>query len=149
MKERLKKLVAYAKLHSIAEGQRDFGNKLGYTSEQYISRLFSGHNADYSDFCQKVKLLIPEINVDWILTGAGSMLINSDAPPQAQTNIRDGVAVNNSNFHDINSTAALQKLADEIAEQRKMYAAMLEKRDEELARKDGQIAKLLELLAAK
>lgn len=149
MKQRLKMLVSYAKLHGIAESQKDFGDKLGYATEQYTSKIFSGRERSYADFAQRCKKLIPNINIDWILTGAGSMLINSDSPPPMQTNIGDGVAVNNSNFRDINSTAALQKLADEIAEQRKMYAALLEKRDEELARKDEQIDKLLELLAAK
>lgn len=149
MKERLKKLVSYAKLHNIAIGQRDLGNKLGYTSEQYISRLFSGHNADYSDFCQKVKLLIPEINKDWLLTGSGEMLLNS-APAPAQTAI-DGINATNATvqFHDLNSTAALQKLTEEIAEQRKMYVSMLEKKDAELARRDEQINRLLEIVAKK
>lgn len=142
--ERIQKIIDNEGLNA-----KLFSEKLGFERPQVIYDILKNKTKTITEnLAVKIISVFPQYSKYWLLTGEGDML-QSSSPPPMQTNIGDGVAVNNSQFHDINSTAALQKLADEIAEQRKMYAALLEKRDEELARKDGQIAKLLELLAAK
>lgn len=143
MKNRIKKLVAYAKFNGIAANQKDLGNKLGYTSEQYISRLFSGNNADYSDFAEKVKKLIPEINELWLLTGVGEMLTTTanNQTGGGNTNIQG------SNIHDVNSAAAIDRLIEEIKAQRQLYTELLAAKDAQIAQKDAQIDQLLKIIS--
>ena len=87
IKIRLKKIVDYAKYHGIAPTQKEFGEKLGYNSEQYTSKILSGNAQSYADFAQRVKKLIPNLNTDWLLTGVGAMLHGQTATGDNNTQI--------------------------------------------------------------
>ena len=136
MKQRLKKLVDYAKLHGIAISQKDFGVKLGYSSEQYTSRLFNGNGGSYADFAQKVKALIPNLNIDWLLLGEGSMLLSSGQ----QTNDCVANAMTENTLSNDSLIMEIKQLKETIAEIRNTYT-------EQLRKKDEQIDKLLNLLS--
>ncbi len=133
IKTRLKKLVDYAKYNGIAPTQKEFGEKLGYNSEQYTSKIFSGNAQSYAEFAQRVKKLIPNLNTDWLLTGVGAMLHGQTATGDNNTQI-------NGNANRVNNSAEIASLIAEIKAQREMYSAML-------AEKDKQIEKLLNIIS--
>lgn len=146
MGKKYDRLSNYAKVKglTLAKISRAVGISSGLLSKG------AKENSDISDgVCLKVSDFFTDLNKKWLLTGSGEMLVNF-APAPAQTAI-DGINATNATvqFHDLNSTAALQKLTEEIAEQRKMYVSMLEKKDAELARRDEQINRLLEIVAKK
>lgn len=133
IKTRLKKIVDYAKYHGIAPTQKEFGEKLGYNSEQYTSKIFSGNAQSYADFATRVKKLIPNFNTDWLLTGAGTMLHGQTATGDNNTQI-------NGNANSVNNFAEMTSLIAEIKAQREMF-------QEIIAQKDAQISQLLNLLS--
>ena len=136
IKQRLKKLVNYAKYHGIAPTQKEFGEKLGYATEQYTSKIFSGRERNYADFAQKVKLLIPNLNVDWLLLGNGSMLLSSE---QLTSDYISNATAENTLSED-SLIMEIKQLKETIAEIRNTYT-------EQLRKKDEQIDKLLNLLS--
>lgn len=71
MKDRIKKFIDYkgvtaGELAEITEVQRS-----------NISHIFNGRNKPGAQFIEKFLLAFPEINARWLLTGEGSMLIES------------------------------------------------------------------------
>lgn len=133
IKIRLKKIVDYAKYHGIAPTQKEFGEKLGYNSEQYTSKILSGNAQSYADFAQRVKKLIPDLNTDWLLTGVGAMLHGQTATGDNNTQI-------NGNANSVNNSAEITSLIAEIKAQREMFQEIISK-------KDAQIDQLLKIIS--
>lgn len=154
MLDRIKKAIRMATAMGVAKNQAAIGVMMGYNNATAFSHVLNGVDKIPNNFIGKLQTILPNLNIEWIKTGQGEMFLSNAAAEKnaaSQVSIQGSGSTNiqGDNIHDVNSAAALQSLVNEIKAQREMYAAMLEKRDEELARKDGQIAKLLELLAAK
>lgn len=113
-KERVKKVVGYAVQKGVATSQKDFGRVLGYENESAFSQLLNRAPLSNS-LIRKIKEVLPDVDVQWLLTGEGSMLINSSvsAPVQVGGNI--------------NANTTIDKALDEIAAQRKMNEVLQSK----------------------
>lgn len=65
--------------HLIAEGviknQRDLGIKMGYTNESAFSQVINEKVATPKDFTSKLKIIMPNLNEEWLINGTGSMII--------------------------------------------------------------------------
>ena len=63
--------------HLIAEGviknQRDLGVKMGYTNESAFSQVINEKVATPKDFITKLKLIMPNLNEEWLVNGTGNM----------------------------------------------------------------------------
>ena len=63
--------------HLIAEGviknQRDLGVKMGYTNESAFSQVINEKVATPKDFIAKLKLIMPNLNEEWLVNGTGNM----------------------------------------------------------------------------
>lgn len=72
---RIKEFMEYKSLNSLM-----LANELGYKSSEKISRLFRDGKAKPSyDIIYDISNMF-EINVDWLITGRGKMLRNSETP---------------------------------------------------------------------
>jgi hypothetical protein len=79
-KERLKKVIQYAKDNNLIKSQKELGMRLGYTSETTFSQIVAKDSDKWpKNLVKKIKVLFPNINADWLLTGEGVML-KSDIP---------------------------------------------------------------------
>lgn len=119
--DRYKILIRYAKDNGFIGSQKDLAYKLGYKDEVSFSQIINGKTKEPKDFIQRINKIIP-FNPDWLLTGNGEMLLNT-SPVQTVT----GDGNHDNNMINSCSTAAIEKLIVEMSEQRKTYAAIIDK----------------------
>ncbi len=82
MIERIKEIIVHYGLTSAT-----FADKIGVVRAS-LSHLFSGRNQPSLDFVYKVKNSFPEVSLEWLMYGAGTMLEggkSSTTPPLPQT----------------------------------------------------------------
>ena len=72
--DRRKILVRYIINNGIAQSQKDLGHKLGYSNESSFSQVINGKVKTPNDFPKKLKNLVPDLNINWLLTGEGPMI---------------------------------------------------------------------------
>lgn len=74
--DRNKILVRHIVSSRLASSQKDLGLKLGYRSESAFSQVIN-EKVDYpKDFIERLQRIIPTLNIDWLLTGEGEMLVD-------------------------------------------------------------------------
>ena len=71
---RNKAIVRHLIKVGVIANQRDLGNKMGYSNESSFSQVLNGRVAEPKDFIPKLKSIMPDLNVNWLLYGEGSML---------------------------------------------------------------------------
>lgn len=67
MQDQIQKILSVEKLSS-----SQFADKIG-VQRSSVSHVLSGRNKPGYDFIQKILVAFPEINGDWLITGAGDM----------------------------------------------------------------------------
>lgn len=80
--DRNKTLVRHIISLGIASSQKDLGVKMGYENESYFSQIVNEKVDTPKDFIRKLKEFVPDLNVDWLLTGEGGMLKTENATPR-------------------------------------------------------------------
>ncbi len=76
MKDRLKQIIDYYNLNT-----RNFEIKIS-VSEGVISKFLANKNGIKADTLQKINAIFPNINLDWLITGRGNMLIDLHHEPK-------------------------------------------------------------------
>lgn len=76
--DRYKILVRHLISIGIATSQKDLGTKLGYNNESAFSQLINGKVVEPKNFTEKLKSLVPDLNLEWLEKGEGAMLISQD-----------------------------------------------------------------------
>lgn len=135
--DRYKILMRYIKNVGIAPSQKAFGRLMGYNNESYFSQIINGQVDEPKDFIKKLQELVPSINVEWLKTGTGDMIIGS--PSFEQTN-RNGDNIQG-NHVEVNKTDS-GKLVDVILQQ----SAQLTKSQEQLSKSQEQIDRLITII---
>lgn len=85
--DRNKTLVRHIISLGIASSQKDLGVKMGYENESYFSQIINEKVDTPKDFIRRLKEFVPNLNIDWLLTGEGAMLKTEDAPTARITEI--------------------------------------------------------------
>lgn len=143
--DRYRKLIRNLKVKLNLTSQKDVGSYFGY-AESSFSQVINGIVPD-TEFIKKLCKEFSNFNVRWLISGEGEMFTDeSDSPPPTIHSAGD-VAMYNSQIHHDNLAATLQRLTDEIAEQRRTYTELLAAKDAQIAQKDAQISQLLNLLS--
>ena len=88
--DRNKILIRYIIDNQIAESQKDLGKKLGYTNESSFSQVINGKVRMPKDFISKLKMLVPDLNEEWLMEGKGDMLKDGNIPPLQRDVIEKG-----------------------------------------------------------
>lgn len=120
--DRYKILIRYAVSNGIAANQRDLGRMLGYTNESSFSQIINEKVERPKEFTTKLKSVFPNLNLDWIDTGNGEMLLTS---PQTATGSHiqqfDHSPNSGNNSNNVTVTdSIINKALDEIAAQRRV-----------------------------
>lgn len=110
--DRYKMVIRYLIGRQIAPSQKELGKELGYNNESTFSQIINGRIPAPKKFKAKLKEIEPSLNIEWLETGKGNMLINGVAG-----NNNTSVAGNN---NTVNESATIEKAIDEISEMRKL-----------------------------
>lgn len=106
MKERLKQLIDYYNISTNL-----FSQKIG-VSEGTIRKILTQNTTIRSDTLEKISQNFAEINMDWLITGRGEMLLE---------NSQEGVCFENSD----NISRLINILQDTLAEKDKQIDRLL------------------------
>lgn len=120
--DRYKILIRYAVSSGIAANQRELGRLLGYNNESSFSQIINEKVERPKEFISKLKSLIPNLNIDWIDTGEGDMIISAPHQSAHGNHIQQfDHSPNSGNHSNITySDSLINKALDEIAAQRRV-----------------------------
>lgn len=128
--DRYKILVRYIVSNGLASSQKDLGRKMGYNNESAFSQIINEKVSCPKDFSQKLKAIVPDLNLDWLETGVGDMLgrtINQEIAGDNNTSVAG-------NSNNINSSATMEKAINEISEMRKLIQEQVRNNQEQFDR---------------
>lgn len=115
------RLIEFLKFKGI--GQAKFEKRIG-AGNGFVNNIVKGIGAEKMNIIQRE---FPELNTEWLLYGEGEML----KPQQSISGDHNTQVAGHGN--NVNSTEALSKALDEIAEHRKLLAKSQEQIDRLLA----------------
>lgn len=137
--DRYKILVRYIVLNGLASSQKDLGRKMGYNNESAFSQIINEKVSCPKDFSQKLKAIVPDLNLDWLETGVGDMLgktINQEIAGDNNTSVAG-------NSNNINTSATMEKAINEISEMRKLIQDQVRNNQEQFDRFMSVIERLI------
>lgn len=107
----------------IVSSQKELGKKMGYNNPSAFSQVINGKAREPKLFMQKLKYVFPNLNIDWLENGEGEMIID-DSTTNTINISRDSVKVGGNVGGSIRQggdlSEVVEKLVDELAEQRRM-----------------------------
>lgn len=80
--DRIKILIKWLIGSKIASNQEDLGQLLGYKSKSSFSQIINGHVPLPKKFIDSLYQLDPRINIEWIKSGQGEMLLSKKEYPR-------------------------------------------------------------------
>ena len=89
--DRYKILIRHLTKSGVVASQRELGQKMGYNNPSAFSQVINGKTQEPKLFTQKLKDLVPNLNLEWLENGTGTMFgdeneeIQQTANKQAQT----------------------------------------------------------------
>lgn len=89
--DRYKILIRHLINLGIIESQKDLGVKMGYSNPSAFSQVINGKASEPKLFANKLANLYPSLNLNWLLTGEGSMILGEEAKSSSnQEGLRHG-----------------------------------------------------------
>jgi hypothetical protein len=85
--DRNRVLVRHAIRMGIADSQKELGKYFGYNNPSAFSQIISGLKSWPKHFTDKFKELVPNLNIDWLENGNGTMLGTEPGPSIAEASI--------------------------------------------------------------
>lgn len=76
--DRIKLLVGYLVKKGVAANQCEFGKLMGYSSESSFSQILNGKVPLPKQFISKLRRIEPDINMRWLKTGEGAILLSEE-----------------------------------------------------------------------
>ena len=135
--DRYKILIRYLKSVGIVPSQKELGKLMGYNNESYFSQIINCQVDEPKDFPDKLKSLVPNLNLEWLQNGIGEM-----TGSVVQQN-HNGDNINGTHVEVTKSDSA--KFLDVILQQ----SAQLSKSQEQLSKSQEQIDRLISLIEQK
>ena len=71
--DRYKILIRHLTKIGFVANQRELGQKMGYNNPSAFSQVINGKTQEPKLFTQKLKNIVPELNLDWLENGTGTM----------------------------------------------------------------------------
>ena len=128
--DRYKSLVRHIVKSGLASSQKDLGKKMGYSNESAFSQIINEKVPTPKDFIIKLRVIVPDLNIDWLETGVGDMFgraINQEIVGDNNTSVAG-------NSNNINSSATMEKAINEISEMRKLIQEQVRNNQEQFDR---------------
>jgi hypothetical protein len=86
--DRVKLLIKHLIAYGFAENQKGVGVLLGYNTESSFSQIINGKVKTPKNFINKLKNIEPRLNINWLETGTGSMLLDSSTDTDTKSNAK-------------------------------------------------------------
>lgn len=114
--DRYKILIRYLVKNGVIANQKELGRLMGYSNESAFSQIINQKTAEPKDFISRLQAICPSLNIEWLQTGEGNMLLG------------DGMQVIGTH----NTT--VQENSNNINGETARFIALLEKKDEQIDR---------------
>ena len=124
--DRYKMVIRHLISRQIASSQKELGKELGYNNESTFSQIINGRFPAPKKFKDKLKEVEPSLNLNWLETGEGNMLLN-----EVSGNNNTSIA---GNSNQVNCSSTLEKALDEISEMRKLFQTQVNNNHEQFDR---------------
>ena len=138
--DRYKILIRHLTKSGIVASQRELGQKMGYNNPSAFSQVINGKTQEPKLFTQKLKDIVPNLNLEWLENGTGSML--GERKEETQQTAKEESARYISSEDKTFSTM----LVDMMNTKQIAPYGLLEEKDREIAELNRQIGKLEALL---
>lgn len=137
--DRYKILIRHLIKSGIVASQRELGQKMGYNNPSAFSQVINGKTQEPKLFTQKLKNIVPNLNLEWLENGTGSMLGEGNEETQI-ANEESGryISAEDKTFSTM--------LVDMMNTKQIAPYGLLEEKDREIAELNRQIGKLEALL---
>lgn len=123
--DRYKILVRYAINNGIATSQSDLGIKLGYNNASAFSQLVNCRSKEPKEFSKRLLVLIPDLNIEWLEEGVGSML-KVDATATSKDEINQTGTYNNVHGdNNVNADSTINALIERIKEKDEQISRLI------------------------
>lgn len=138
--DRYKILIRHLTKSGIVASQRELGQKMGYNNPSAFSQVINGKTQEPKLFTQKLKDIVPNLNLEWLENGTGSMLGDGEEETQQTANEESAhhISVEDKTFSTM--------LVDMMNTKQIAPYGLLEEKDREIAELNRQIGKLEALL---
>ncbi len=108
-KERLIRIVDYLRSQGHGSSQAEIGFCLGFSNRSSFNQVVTGKAKISNNFLERLKKLDPNINIDWLRSGNGEMLLSNNINNTPDVN-KD--TINQKNITEMNEE--LKKLSKQI-----------------------------------
>lgn len=135
--ERIKKAIKWLIGSGIAKTQEGIGLLMGYSNKSAFSQVVNNPDKRPEDFVVRLCNLNNALNKNWLLTGEGSMLKNTDQP------VSQGGEDSTLSNADLNNSSTMKKYLDQVLRQNeeliRQNGVLLDLFREERAKNKGEI----------
>lgn len=135
--ERIKKAIKWLIGSGIAKTQEGIGLLMGYSNKSAFSQVVNNPDKRPEDFVARLCNLNNALNKNWLLTGEGSMLKNTDQP------VSQGGEDSTLSNADLNNSSTMKKYLDQVLRQNeeliRQNGVLLDLFREERAKNKGEI----------
>ena len=136
--ERIKKAIKWLIGSGIAKTQEGIGLLMGYSNKSAFSQVVNNPDKRPEDFVVRLCNLNNALNKNWLLTGEGSMLKNTDQP------VSQGGEDATLSEADLNNSNTMKKYLDQVLRQNeeliRQNGVLLDLFREERAKNKGKVA---------
>lgn len=136
--ERIKKAIKWLIGSGIAKTQEGIGLLMGYSNKSAFSQVVNNPDKRPEDFVVRLCNLNNALNKNWLLTGEGSMLKNTDQP------VSQGGEDATLSEADLNNSNTMKKYLGQVLRQNeeliRQNGVLLDLFREERAKNKGEVA---------
>lgn len=136
--ERIKKAIKWLIGSGIAKTQEGIGLLMGYSNKSAFSQVVNNPDKRPEDFVVRLCNLNNTLNKNWLLTGEGSMLKNTDQ------SVSQGGEDATLSEADLNNSNTMKKYLDQVLRQNeeliRQNGVLLDLFREERAKNKGEVA---------
>lgn len=142
--DRYKILIRQLIKSGVVANQRELGQKMGYNNPSAFSQVINGKTQEPKLFTQKLKDLVPELNLEWLENGVGAMFGTQDMGNTANKQVQ--MHEDSIEFVTAGGEAFASMIVRLMNEKQIAPYGLLADKDKEIADLNRQIGKLEALL---
>lgn len=142
--DRYKILIRQLIKSGVVANQRELGQKMGYNNPSAFSQVINGKTQEPKLFMQKLKDIVPELNLEWLENGVGAMFGTQNTETAANKRVQ--MHEDSIEFVTAGGEAFSNMIVRMMNEKQIAPYGLLADKDREIADLNRQIGKLEALL---